>query len=106
MSTSPGNGAALAATIPVENPAPGELLTTVPVLAAEEVASMAARARGARPPWAALGFEGRARILRRAQRWMLDNADRVLDCVVSETGKATMLLRRAFSVLYGRGKRD
>ena len=25
--------------------------------------------------------------MRRAQKWMLDNADRVLDTVVSETGK-------------------
>ena len=89
VSTSrPGNGGAVAATIPVENPATGEFLTTVPVLGAEEVASMGARARAAQPPWAALGFEGRARVLRRAQRWMLDNADRILDCVVSETGKA------------------
>jgi acyl-CoA reductase-like NAD-dependent aldehyde dehydrogenase len=83
-----GNGGAAAATIPVENPATGELLTTDPALGEDDVASMARRARGAQPPWAALGFEGRARVLRRAQKWMLDNTDRILDCVVSETGKA------------------
>jgi len=76
-----------ASTIEVENPATGKLITTVPVLGAEELAAMAARAREARPQWEAIGFEGRARVMRRAQKWMLDNADRVLDTVVSETGK-------------------
>src|SRR3979411_3339725 len=31
--------------------------------------------------------DGRARVLRRAQKWMLDNAERILGVVVSETGK-------------------
>jgi acyl-CoA reductase-like NAD-dependent aldehyde dehydrogenase len=80
------NGAA-AHTIAVENPATGELITTVPVLGADDLAAMAARARLAQPQWEAFGFEGRRRIMRRAQKWMLDNADRVLDCVVGESGK-------------------
>ena len=46
-----------------------------------------ARARAAQPAWEALGFEGRARILKRAQKWMLDNAERVVRTIVSETGK-------------------
>jgi acyl-CoA reductase-like NAD-dependent aldehyde dehydrogenase len=75
------------ATIGVENPATGELITTIPVLGAEELKSMAARAREARPQWEAIGFDGRARIMRRAQKWMLDHADRVLQTVVAETGK-------------------
>jgi acyl-CoA reductase-like NAD-dependent aldehyde dehydrogenase len=74
-------------TIPVENPATGELITTIPVLGAEDLAAMAARAREAQPQWEAIGFDGRARIMRRAQKWMLDNADRVIESVVSETGK-------------------
>ena len=45
------------------------------------------RAREAQPQWAALGFDGRARVMRRAQKWMLDNAERVIDTVVAETGK-------------------
>lgn len=81
------NGGTAAATIPVENPATGELLTTIPILGADEVGAMAQRAREAQPGWAALGFEGRARVLRRAQKWMLDNTERILDVVVSETGK-------------------
>ncbi|MEO6858811.1 MAG: aldehyde dehydrogenase family protein [Solirubrobacteraceae bacterium] len=78
---------ASAQTIPVENPATGELITTVSVTSAEELAAMAARAREAQPQWEGLGFEGRGRIMRRAQKWMIDNAERVLDTVVSETGK-------------------
>ena len=39
------------------------------------------------PGWAALGFEGRARVLRRAQKWMLGNTDRIIDVVVSKTGE-------------------
>jgi acyl-CoA reductase-like NAD-dependent aldehyde dehydrogenase len=74
-------------TIPVENPSTGEMITTVPLMGAEELAQMAERGRAAQPAWEALGFEGRGRIMRRAQKWMLDNADRVLDSVVSETGK-------------------
>ncbi len=74
-------------TIAVENPATGELITTISVLGADELGEMAARAREAQPQWEAIGFDGRARIMRRAQKWMLDNAGRVLDTVVSETGK-------------------
>ncbi len=47
-----------------------------------------ARARAAQPGWEALGFEGRAAVLKRAQRWMIDNTDRVVQTIVSETGKA------------------
>jgi acyl-CoA reductase-like NAD-dependent aldehyde dehydrogenase len=83
----PTNGGSATETIPVENPATGELVSTIPVLGAEEIASLAARARAAQPEWAALGFDGRARVMKRAQQWMLDNAERVIDVVVSETGK-------------------
>jgi acyl-CoA reductase-like NAD-dependent aldehyde dehydrogenase len=79
------NGAAR--TIPVENPATGELITTIPVLGADALAELAARAREAQPQWEAIGFDGRGRIMRRAQKWFFDNADRVLDQVVAETGK-------------------
>jgi acyl-CoA reductase-like NAD-dependent aldehyde dehydrogenase len=84
--TAPTNGAA-ADSIAVDNPATGELVTTVELLGANAVAELAARGREAQPQWAAIGFDGRARIMRRAQKWMLDNVDRVLDVVVSETGK-------------------
>jgi acyl-CoA reductase-like NAD-dependent aldehyde dehydrogenase len=83
----PTSGATSAATIGVENPATGELITTVPLLGAEEIRQMAARAREAQPGWDALGFEGRAGVLRRAQRWMVDNIERIIDVVSSESGK-------------------
>ncbi|MGH2890274.1 MAG: aldehyde dehydrogenase family protein, partial [Solirubrobacteraceae bacterium] len=76
------------ATIEVQNPATGEPVGTVPVLGAEELAAMATRARQAQPQWEAIGFEGRARIMRRAQKWMMDNAERVIGSVVAESGKA------------------
>jgi acyl-CoA reductase-like NAD-dependent aldehyde dehydrogenase len=81
------NGSATADGIPVENPATGELITTVPNLREPDIAEMVARGRAAQPGWAALGFEERGRVFLRAQKWMLDNADRVIDVVASETGK-------------------
>jgi acyl-CoA reductase-like NAD-dependent aldehyde dehydrogenase len=73
--------------IAVENPATGEPVGSVPVLGPAELARMAARAREAQPQWAAIGNAGRARIMRRAQKWMLDHADAVIDSVVAESGK-------------------
>src|SRR5215218_11473255 len=77
----------MASDIPVENPATGEVIAHVPDLAAEQVAELARRGRAAQPAWEALGFDGRGRVLRRAQRWLLDNAERVIETIVSETGK-------------------
>jgi acyl-CoA reductase-like NAD-dependent aldehyde dehydrogenase len=76
-----------AAGIPVENPATGEVITTVPAMSAEEVKALAARARKAQPEWEAMGFDGRAKVLRRAQKWVTDNSERIIDVIVSETGK-------------------
>jgi acyl-CoA reductase-like NAD-dependent aldehyde dehydrogenase len=74
--------------IAVENPATGEVIRSVPVTSADEVAAMVARGRAAQPAWEALGYDGRARILRRAQKWVIDNSDRIVQTIVSETGKA------------------
>jgi acyl-CoA reductase-like NAD-dependent aldehyde dehydrogenase len=73
--------------IPVENPATGELIATVPALSASDVQELVARARAAQPAWEALGFEERGRILLRMQKWVTDNADRIVQTIVSETGK-------------------
>jgi acyl-CoA reductase-like NAD-dependent aldehyde dehydrogenase len=73
--------------IPVENPATGETIATVPDLGPEAVAEMASRGRAAQPEWHAFGFDGRARVLLRAQKWVMDNADQVIATIVSETGK-------------------
>src|SRR5688572_29254526 len=77
-----------AATIAVENPATGETLREVPVTPPEDVAALVARAREAQRGWEALGYEGRGRILKRAQKWVLDHAEEVADTIVAETGKA------------------
>src|SRR5256714_5070226 len=81
------NGGTGTATIGIENPATGELITTIPLLGAEDIEAMAQRARAAQPGWEAMGFEGRGKVLRRAQKWMLDNAERIIGVVVSESGK-------------------
>jgi acyl-CoA reductase-like NAD-dependent aldehyde dehydrogenase len=73
--------------IPVENPATGEIIATVPDLGAEAVGELAARGRAVQPEWEAFGFDGRARVLLRAQKWVMDNADRIVATICSETGK-------------------
>jgi acyl-CoA reductase-like NAD-dependent aldehyde dehydrogenase len=75
-------------TIEVENPATGEVIASVPSLEPGELAGVVARARAAQPGWEALGFDGRAKVLRRAQKWVVDNADRIARTIVSENGKA------------------
>ena len=82
-----GNGQPASA-IEVRNPATGELVASVPALSVADVQGVVARARAAQPAWEALGFEGRARILKRAQKWTLDNSDRIARTIVSENGKA------------------
>jgi acyl-CoA reductase-like NAD-dependent aldehyde dehydrogenase len=83
----PSRSTATSGDIPVENPATGETVATVPDLGPEAVAEMAARGRAAQPEWEAYGFDGRARVLVRAQKWLMDNAERVVETIVSETGK-------------------
>jgi len=86
--------------IAVENPATGQVIAHVPDLGADAVAELARRGRAAQPAWEALGFEGRGRVLRRAQRWLLDNAERVIETIVSETGK-TWEDAQAAELAYG-----
>jgi acyl-CoA reductase-like NAD-dependent aldehyde dehydrogenase len=73
--------------IAVENPATGETIATVPDLGAAAVTEMVAKGRAAQPAWEAFGFEGRARVLLRAQKWLMDNTEQVVSTIVSETGK-------------------
>jgi acyl-CoA reductase-like NAD-dependent aldehyde dehydrogenase len=74
-------------TIDVENPATGEVIRSLPVTTPDDVRAMAERARAAQPAWEALGFEGRGRVLRRMQKWVVDNSERVIQSLVDETGK-------------------
>ncbi|MEA2360821.1 MAG: hypothetical protein QOI62_4081, partial [Solirubrobacteraceae bacterium] len=74
--------------IAVENPATGEVIGHVPDMTAPQVAELARAARAAQPAWEALGFEGRGRVLRRMQKWLVDHSERVIETIVAETGKA------------------
>jgi acyl-CoA reductase-like NAD-dependent aldehyde dehydrogenase len=73
--------------IAVQNPATGEVIATISITGADEVRAIVARARAAQPAWEQLGFEGRAKVLRRAQKWVVDHSDRIVATIVSETGK-------------------
>jgi acyl-CoA reductase-like NAD-dependent aldehyde dehydrogenase len=88
--------------IPVINPGTGAQIATVPDLDAAAVAELAKRGRAAQLGWDAYGFEGRAAVLRRMQKWLMDNADRVTETIVSETGKTYEDARLA-EIAYGGG---
>ncbi len=75
------------ADIPVENPATGQIVASVPDLDAGAVAELARKGREVQPRWEAFGFEARTQVLRRAQKWLMDNNQRVIDTIMSETGK-------------------
>jgi len=81
------NGHQSGAEIAVENPATGEVIAYVADLDADAVAGLARRARLAQPAWQALGFDARAQVLLRMRKWLMDNAERVVATIVSETGK-------------------
>jgi acyl-CoA reductase-like NAD-dependent aldehyde dehydrogenase len=78
---------ASADTIEVENPATGQVIRSLPVTRTDQVAELVARARAAQPAWEALGYDGRGRVLRRMQKWMMDHAERVVQTIVDEGGK-------------------
>ena len=60
---------------------------TVPDLDAGAVAELARKGREAQPRWEAFGFEARAQVLKRAQKWLMDNHVRMVETIISETGK-------------------
>jgi acyl-CoA reductase-like NAD-dependent aldehyde dehydrogenase len=81
------NGGGADTQIPVENPATGAIIGHVPDMTADEVTQMVAAARAAQPAWAEMGFDARAKVFRRARKWLVDNRDRVARTIVEETGK-------------------
>src|ERR671926_999323 len=82
------DGAKPAKELVVENPATGQVVATLQTLRPEQVAELAARGRAVQPAWEALGFEGRGRVLRRAQKWVVDHGEEIVETIVAETGKA------------------
>src|SRR5271155_4040072 len=97
-----GSSAPPDAEIPVINPGTGAQIGSVPDLDAAAVAELAKRGRAAQVGWDAYGFEARAQVLRRMQKWLMDNADRVTETIVSETGKTYEDARLA-EIAYGGG---
>jgi acyl-CoA reductase-like NAD-dependent aldehyde dehydrogenase len=73
---------------PVIAPATGETIAWVDDLGADAAAPAAARGRAVQPAWEALGFGGRARVMRRMQKWVTENSDEIVRTIVAETGKA------------------
>ena len=79
--------AAHGGTVDVLEKATGELLATVGLADATDVAEAAERAALAQPAWAATSFEERAAILRRAAALLEERAPSVIDWLVRETGE-------------------
>jgi acyl-CoA reductase-like NAD-dependent aldehyde dehydrogenase len=71
----------------VRNPATGAVLASVPQFTREQLEGLAAAARAAQPGWEAAGFGERAAVLGALRKWLLANSERVIETIVSETGK-------------------
>ena len=76
-----------AARIAVHNPATGEVIGQVDDMTPAQVEAIVERARHAQPEWEALGFDGRAQVMKELRYWIVQNRERVLDLLVKENGK-------------------
>ncbi|KAB0585505.1 NAD-dependent succinate-semialdehyde dehydrogenase [Comamonas kerstersii] len=74
-------------TLPVHNPATGELIGHIPKLGYDATVAAIAAAEKAQPAWAALPAAERARILRRWHGLMLEHADDLARLMTIEQGK-------------------
>jgi betaine-aldehyde dehydrogenase len=73
--------------IEVRNPATGAVIANVRVDSPESVRETVARVRSHQSEWEALGIEGRYHWLGKLRDWILDNTERILDTMQTETGK-------------------
>jgi acyl-CoA reductase-like NAD-dependent aldehyde dehydrogenase len=71
----------------VSSPASGTTLGHLGITGAKEIPGIVARAREAQRDWERLGIAARARIFKRAQKWLLANQERVVETIVAENGK-------------------
>lgn len=69
------------------NPATGEEVGRVAVTDVDSIPAVVARARQAQPAWAALGFEGRAKLLARAGEILVERIDALAELGTREMGK-------------------
>jgi acyl-CoA reductase-like NAD-dependent aldehyde dehydrogenase len=81
------DGAGPRATTRVENPATGATIAEIPSLSRAEVAAAVERARAAQPAWEAMGFKGRAALMRDIRKWMIGNRARIIRTIGEENGK-------------------
>ncbi len=88
----------------ISAPATGAHLASVPETDAAALAELARKGRAAQPGWEALGTKGRSLVLDEMRRWLLANSARVIETLISETGKThedaqTLELAYALSAL-------
>jgi len=69
------------------NPATGAAVGEVPVTQPEDISAVVDRSRAAQPAWAALGHEGRARLLTEAAESFPDKTDDLARLITQEMGK-------------------
>lgn len=74
--------------IEVRNPGTGDLVGSVPVRGADEIAATVAELRKHQPGWESIGPDGRKKWLLAFQDWIIDNTEHLADVLQSETGKA------------------
>jgi aldehyde dehydrogenase (NAD+) len=85
-------------TIPVFNPATGEVVAETPAGAAEDVDRAVAAARAAFPGWAATPVPERAAVLRRIAEGLKSRAEEIATTITSEMGSPIALSRAAQAV--------
>lgn len=72
----------------VDSPATGEPIGEISVTTAEQVGEVIRRARAAQPAWEAIGFDERARYMRRALKLLLDKQEEYMEVIMRETGRS------------------
>src|SRR4051812_10778660 len=82
------NGTGGARRLRVASPVTREPIGEIGVTTAPEVRAKVARARAAQPAWEALGFDGRAKIMRRALKILIARQEAFIDVIVRETGRS------------------
>ena len=74
----------------IKNPATAEPIGEFEVATAEDVKEAVARARVAQKSWGATSVEKRAEVLQAALRILLDNKEKYIDRIISETGRSRL----------------
>lgn len=87
MSASTEDTPSITELIEVDNPATGAVIGTIENMSTRQVESLVERARAAQPAWEALGFTGRAKLVRALRAWFVAERERIVDIVVAENGK-------------------